>query len=81
MSNFFSCWLGLGVGWFLGGVGLGGGCFFCFGGRVGIGDFGLIDGFEGDFGVNGLFLNKLFGFWKGKILVKCFIWLKNKEII
>lgn len=69
------------MGRFLGGAGLGGGCFFCFGGRAGTGDFGPIDGLEGDFGANGSPPNKLSGFWKGKISAKCFIWLKNKEII
>lgn len=63
LSNSPSCWLGLGVGRFLGGAGLGGGCFFCFGGRAGTGDFGPIDGLEGDFGANGSPPNKLSGFW------------------
>lgn len=62
LSNPPSCWLGLGVGLFLGGAGRGGGFFFCFGGRTGAGDLGPTAGRDGDFGANGSLPNKLSGF-------------------
>lgn len=61
------------MGLFLGGAGLGGGCFFCLGGKAGTGDFGPKVGRVGDFGAKGSLPNKLSGFCKEskQELVRC----------